>query len=77
MMTSARGSLDLLRRELVVGIALIVMRWYDGSALRVGLCENDAFRVVRRVSIHPLFFINAIKRKPTFGGKRISGGFMA
>lgn len=39
---SASGSFDLFRSELVVGIALIVMRWYDGSAFRVSLCENDA-----------------------------------
>ena len=46
VMTSARGSFDFCRSELVVGIALIVERWYDGSELRVSLCEKDAWRDV-------------------------------
>lgn len=34
--TRARGSLDLLRSAGVVGIALIVERWYDGSTFGNG-----------------------------------------
>lgn len=39
---SARGSLDLFSSELVVGMALIVERWYEGSQLALGLEENEA-----------------------------------
>lgn len=35
-MTSARGSLDLLSSDCVVGMDANVQRWYDGSGKMVG-----------------------------------------
>lgn len=42
MRINASGILDFWRSELVVGMAFRVDRWYDGSAFRVGDCENEA-----------------------------------
>ena len=42
-MTRARGSFALLRSAWVVGIALMVERWYDGSALENGEVVKVAF----------------------------------
>ena len=36
------GILDLFSSAFVVGTALSVQRWYDGSALAFGFCEMHA-----------------------------------
>ncbi len=69
----ASGILDFWRSELVVGIAFRVDLWYDGSAFRVGDCENEACAGCNCKFSAP---VPSSRRLFTLGGRLISGGMV-